>query len=172
MLQVTYTLPTLIHEQYILINALYLILHVQSNNEFNTAPHYIYKDSHANANTHPHLPHHKARYPSQVQTTCCCSVKGYIHSPSSHLNSIRHNFHLHHYHNPTASPPRGLRNLAWHQVKVLAVHAGESCVLLYWRARRHVTQCHAPTCANLFTVISSGHLLYFHYLHVPEHLCP
>ena len=62
------------------------------NRRMNWVPRFIAstKDTHANANTCFHSPHCKARCPTQVQATFCCTVRGNIYSLSSHLDP---NFH-------------------------------------------------------------------------------
>ena len=76
--------------------SLYVVLSIQSANEFSTAFHCIlccYKrHSHQREHKPYYSPHHKAWYPSAVQATSCRTVRGDIHSPSSHIHPEYDNF--------------------------------------------------------------------------------
>lgn len=135
------------------------------------------KDTHTIANARPHSSHQQVSYPNNIQATSCHPVRGntrryliFTQFVTIGIDTIVTT--------PAEPRPWALRNIICHDFKMLAVHAGKLCTLTLTPTHpdRHIParkqniydmrRCYVPTCADLFPLISSGHVFCSPFLHV------
>ena len=141
------------------------------------AYHAASKDTHANVSTSPHSPHHKAWTPIEVRRTSCRTARGYIPSPSSHhtISSLTVAVTPQSRISEVSAQLYGIISNYWLWTRVSHVRKlARTHTHGYMSAVRHRDDLmyHIITVsANLFTVISPGHLLCSPHLHLAEFLC-
>ena len=114
-----------------------------------------------------HVPHGKAWYPSGVQSTFCCTIRGSIHLPPLQFHLQRHNFHCYPFYRAfeVSGLLYGIVLKCWLFMRVS--HA----VWHFTRPHAYTREHDIRAWAVDFTITSSGHHCCCPYLRLAEFFC-